>query len=210
MISDYPILRLMDNLSVPAAIVDADNRFIQSNRCFGCFLQKLNSVSITSLPQLLTCLPEGDIKILRKGADWFRIIETETGQRMVLQYFAKAKSFFGQTLRLLTVVEFDSHPVPKRSTLRRLFSLSVAEANICNLISKGHSVSTIALETHTTEHTVRAHLKHIFQKTGTSTQGALAHLVRRCALLPCLGDAIDETAALPISFSQRARESSKL
>lgn len=209
MLSDYPILRLMNNLSVPAAIVDEDDQFIQSNRGFGKFLQTLSSVPIKSLTQLLACLPSGDIKLLRKGADWFRIIETEIGERIVLQYFSRAKSVFGPTLRLLTVIEFDSHPVPKRSTLRRLFSLSAAEANICILVSRGLSVTMIALETNTTEHTVRAHLKHIFQKTGTSTQGALAHLARRCSLLPCLGDAIEETAGVPIAFAQRARESSK-
>ena len=75
-------------------------------------------------------------------------------------------------------------------------TLDAVDAKILDLIQHdaGLSVAEIAQRTKTTEHTVRAHLKHIFQKTNTRTQASLAHMLRRCSVLPCLSELMEDTA----------------
>ena len=61
--------------------------------------------------------------------------------------------------------------------LRRLYELSPTEARLAILLMKGMSREQAAAELGRALNTVRAHLRQIFAKTGTSRQGELIALL---------------------------------
>jgi DNA-binding CsgD family transcriptional regulator/GAF domain-containing protein len=61
--------------------------------------------------------------------------------------------------------------------LRRLFKLTETEAKLAKCISEGASLHEAATVLHIGIGTARAHLKHVFAKTGTKRQGQLVALV---------------------------------
>lgn len=77
------------------------------------------------------------------------------------------------------VVDHDAIPVPGPATLRDLFSLTPAEANVALGLARGHSVEEIAAGDGVSTETVRTHLKRVLSKTGTSRQGELISLILR-------------------------------
>jgi DNA-binding CsgD family transcriptional regulator len=64
-------------------------------------------------------------------------------------------------------------------TLEGLYGLTTTEARVAALIAKNFSVAQIAETLGTTLHTIRTHLRHIFEKTGTERQIDLVHLLLR-------------------------------
>jgi DNA-binding CsgD family transcriptional regulator len=64
-------------------------------------------------------------------------------------------------------------------TLEGLYGLTTTEARVAALIAKNFSAAQIAETLGTTLHTIRTHLRHIFEKTGTERQIDLVHLLLR-------------------------------
>lgn len=58
-----------------------------------------------------------------------------------------------------------------------LYHLTAKEADIVNMLVRGHSISEIAKQTHVSEHTVRSHVKSILAKTNTRRQAELVSLM---------------------------------
>jgi DNA-binding CsgD family transcriptional regulator/PAS domain-containing protein len=63
--------------------------------------------------------------------------------------------------------------------LQRLYGLTSTEARVAALLAKGDSVAEIADFLGNTAYTIRTHLRHIFDKTGTARQVDLVHLLLR-------------------------------
>jgi DNA-binding CsgD family transcriptional regulator/PAS domain-containing protein len=61
--------------------------------------------------------------------------------------------------------------------LRRLYSLTEAEAELVQLLVDGRSLEEAAAARGVTRNTARTQLKHVFAKTGTKRQGELVRLV---------------------------------
>lgn len=186
--SELAILEILDRLKVGAALVDTAGAILGHNATYESSLHDLGLLCHETLAQIEAATREGAKQNLRQGADWCRLVELPCGSQFVLQCLGEGREGAQADHAVLIVTSLDRHPTPERIVLRQIFKLSPAEAVVAELISKGRSVSEIAHRTNTTEHTVRAHLKHIFQKTGTSTQGSLAHKLRRCSVMTCGAD----------------------
>ena len=63
------------------------------------------------------------------------------------------------------------------SDLARRFGLTAKEAELASLLARGHGLRSAAAALGVTYHTVRYHLRHAFEKTGTHRQGELIRLV---------------------------------
>ena len=74
---------------------------------------------------------------------------------------------------LVTVLDSELRNFPDAATIRDYFSLSWAEAQLCEDLITGLSLKEIALRRHKTEATMRSYLKQVFLKTGHSRQGQL-------------------------------------
>jgi DNA-binding CsgD family transcriptional regulator len=70
----------------------------------------------------------------------------------------------------------DGHRV-NSDTLRQFWNLTQNEARVAAMIGMGYGVESIAAEMGITANTIRTHLKHIYDKTQTSGQVELVHLI---------------------------------
>jgi DNA-binding CsgD family transcriptional regulator len=190
---EVAILHVLECLKVGAAIFDDAGQILEHNATYASNLKQLGRSSIENMAQIEAMTRPCAKSRLTVGAEWIHVLETNSGCPLVLHYLGEAEEDQEIRPRVLLVVALDQYPTPKRSTLRLVFGLSPAEANVGKLLSGGLSVAQIAVRTQTTEHTVRVHLKHIFQKTNTSSQGMLTHILRRCSLLPSLALAQQES-----------------
>jgi DNA-binding CsgD family transcriptional regulator len=64
-----------------------------------------------------------------------------------------------------------------RGDLRDLYGLTAAEADVAIRVLEGHGLQFAAQDLHIGLSTARAHLKHIFEKTGTHRQAELVRLL---------------------------------
>jgi DNA-binding CsgD family transcriptional regulator len=76
------------------------------------------------------------------------------------------------------VNEPDAPPPIDKAALTDTFHLTRREADVACLLAGGADISAIAAALDLGIGTVRSHLKHLFQKTGTSSQAALVALAR--------------------------------
>lgn len=75
-------------------------------------------------------------------------------------------------------------PLPiDAETIASLYQLSRCESNIAIMLANGMGVEAIAESQNRSVHTVRSHLKSVFQKTGTASQAALVRLLLSGATL---------------------------
>ncbi|MEO6029774.1 MAG: helix-turn-helix transcriptional regulator [Candidatus Binatia bacterium] len=81
---------------------------------------------------------------------------------------------------IVFVTEPDRVPTDSQSVLRELFAMTPAEARIACLLADGHRVSEIAEKLALRQATIRTHLKRLFEKTDSRTQGDLMRIL--CAI----------------------------
>lgn len=80
---------------------------------------------------------------------------------------------------VLVIIDPSSQPHLCREALIAAFGLTHAEAALAEALTTGASLAEIAEMRQVSKHTVRNQLKSLFQKTGTSRQGALIALLAR-------------------------------
>jgi DNA-binding CsgD family transcriptional regulator len=69
------------------------------------------------------------------------------------------------------------------ATLEHIYGLTVTEARVAAFVCQNKSVAEIADQMGSTSHTVRTHLRHIFEKTGAERQLDLVHLLLQSPLV---------------------------
>ncbi|AFM19646.1 DNA-binding protein with HTH domain [Mycolicibacterium chubuense NBB4] len=77
----------------------------------------------------------------------------------------------------IVIVDPEHQPEPPAGLLQRLYGLTKTEARIALLVARGQGLKPLADELSVSITTVRTHLQHIFDKTGTSRQAELVRLV---------------------------------
>jgi DNA-binding CsgD family transcriptional regulator len=84
---------------------------------------------------------------------------------------------------LVFVFDPERRVAPVAELISRELGISTREGEIAVLLSLGHTLSSIATRLGISLHTVRVHLKHIFEKTGVHSQ---SELIRRVLLSPAI------------------------
>ncbi|MER9417891.1 helix-turn-helix transcriptional regulator [Mesorhizobium sp. M0306] len=107
--------------------------------------------------------------------------------RTRLQPEAVAAVFIGPSM----TAAFDMTPVETKEYLRRRFGLTNAEADVALEVVKGDGRAAAGARLGITATTVRAHLSHIFEKTGVRRQAELVRLLMQaeCELTGAAGEA---------------------
>jgi DNA-binding CsgD family transcriptional regulator len=82
-----------------------------------------------------------------------------------------------QPAAVLFVFDPDENLEPNLRLLRKVFSLTEAEARIAAALAQGDTVEQIADQTGVTLNTIRTHLKKVYSKTGTRGQTEFVRLV---------------------------------
>ena len=82
-----------------------------------------------------------------------------------------------QNRAMIVIVDPDLEPEPPASLLRRLYGLTRSEAEIALMVLRGQGRNHIADELSLSLATVKTHLHHVFDKTGTHRQAELVRLL---------------------------------
>lgn len=91
---------------------------------------------------------------------------------------------------LLRVIDPAAAPLPDPGVLQDLFGFTPAEAALATDILAGHDLAASAARRRITLHTARAHLRRLFEKTGTNRQAELMRLLLLCPLpIPATAEA---------------------
>ncbi|MDF0531425.1 helix-turn-helix transcriptional regulator [Tsukamurella sp. 8F] len=87
----------------------------------------------------------------------------------------------GSDRRALVVIHDPALPTraPAAVLLRQYFRLTASEARVARHLARGEDIAEIAAALGIARTTVRTHLQHVFDKTGTSRQAELATLLGR-------------------------------
>jgi DNA-binding CsgD family transcriptional regulator len=99
--------------------------------------------------------------------------------RRRVELVGRGRDLFRQAKAVLTLVDPDRNADVSHEALRRIFSLTEAEARIAQRLAQGHSLDEISDDHRVTKDTVRTHLREIFSKTETRRQAELATLLNR-------------------------------
>jgi len=84
---------------------------------------------------------------------------------------------------MILLVDPEREPVSLEQRLRTLYHLTAAEARVACEIHRGTSLSAIAELLDVRASTVRTHLHHIFEKTGTRRQSELARQIEQMTVV---------------------------
>ncbi len=78
---------------------------------------------------------------------------------------------------MLVIVDPELEPEPSATLLRRLYGLTRSEADVAVMVLRGEGLKPIADELSLSLATVKTHLHHVFEKTGTHRQAELVRLL---------------------------------
>mgnify|MGYP001807709808 CR=1 FL=1 len=81
---------------------------------------------------------------------------------------------------LLRIIDPDAAPLPDPGALQDQFGFTPAEAALATDILAGNDLAASAARRRITLHTARAHLRRLFEKTGTRRQAELMRLLLLC------------------------------
>jgi DNA-binding CsgD family transcriptional regulator len=78
---------------------------------------------------------------------------------------------------LVIIIDPEQETEPPKTLLRRIFSLTNAEADVAVRVLRGDGLKPISADLALTMATIKTHLQHIFDKTGTHRQAELVRLL---------------------------------
>jgi len=184
----------LDGLAAAMFLLDADGSIVHTNaaghdlledgnvaRRVGARLAPVDSTADKALHEIVACAEAGDVAVgtnglalplsARDGARWIaHVLPLTRGLRRQasVEYSAVAAVF-------LCKAEFDRpHPLEAIATV---FKLTPSEMRVLMAIVEIGGVPEIAPVLGISETTVKTHLQHVFEKTGTQRQADLVKLV---------------------------------
>ncbi|OBJ17362.1 helix-turn-helix transcriptional regulator [Mycobacterium sp. 1245801.1] len=84
---------------------------------------------------------------------------------------------------IVVIIDPERETEPPAMLLRRLYGLTKSEAQIALMVTRAEGLNPIAEELSVSVTTVKTHLRHVFEKTGTHRQAELVRLVLSLAPL---------------------------
>lgn len=172
-----------DVFTAPAAVVDAKMDVAQPNsaaqalfRCSTDIVVKAGRIQLSSPKadaelRLAVSRAVGDTRVCGS----VKVPRADSTRPLIVHVLPLGSDEDSRSM--LVVVDPDVHREPPKELLRQLFSMTDAEAEVALRISRGRGLSAIADELSLSTATVKTHLQHAYQKTGTHRQAELTRLV---------------------------------
>jgi DNA-binding CsgD family transcriptional regulator len=179
--------QLLSALGVPAVVLTGGGTVVAANESF-----PFDSVYFTTdAKDRLTPLVSASERLLREAiADSlmdrsstpksFPIFGLEESQPYIADLLpmpGDAQDLFSRARFVLILTKLATPTPPPVSVLRALYDLTPTEADIARALAYGDTVGAISNERERSRETIRAQLKTIFDKTGTSRQTELVSLL---------------------------------
>jgi DNA-binding CsgD family transcriptional regulator len=153
--------QLLENTHIALFLFDENGTLIHRNSKAHDIEKKLSQGAYGKFYDHLTSLATSDISETRWGLFTFSILPLLSPQ----------------TSRPVTAILAHGPSAPRidRDFLRTAYALSGREAEICFLVIKGLTDHEIASALEISFHTVRTHLKHVFEKLDATTRSELVY-----------------------------------
>ena len=186
---------LLERLPFGVALVNPACELVVSNQCFSELLE--NGNGLTSRRRKLRARSHSDCDALQalvtkaterpaNGHAWQGVMMlSRAADQRPLQVMVsslprhKGGSIEPSALAAVFIHNPDEGTAPNQNTLRQLYGLTNAEAQIASLVSQGLRLDEITETMGVALNTGRTHLKRIFSKTGTQRQAELVQLLLR-------------------------------
>lgn len=173
---------LLMNRSAELIIKENDGISIASDGLRASTAQE--TIALRALIRAAMDLTGGDLPTSAPQGGTMAISRASLKRKLELLAVPAASSLCGLALTKSAAMVFVSDPERQEpanhlDVLRSLYELTGAEAETASLLVEGKTLKEIAERLHVTYETPRAHLKHIFQKTGTQRQAELIKLLLR-------------------------------
>lgn len=139
----------------------ADGRITAKRDSTSCALQRAAHIALA-----------GDSDEVRSGRTL--LCQRPSGKRPYIVHVVPLQS---DPTAVIVVIDPDRDPLPPVPLLRRMYRLTQTEAEIASRIARGADVRHIAEELSVSIPTVRTHLQHLYDKTGTHRQAELIRLL---------------------------------
>lgn len=152
----------------PLAVLDGKLR-LQDARLAPRFEELVRRCSSAALSANI--MAAGSVAVPRDGASPFVIGVMPFGRQQAQE------SWTGLGRVAVTLFDPARSHIDTRTSLREMYRLSDAEADICWRLANGESLEKMAVDTDTTRETLRSQLKRVFAKTGARRQSELVRLV---------------------------------
>lgn len=172
-----------DSFTAPAMVVRRDMTVVHTNAGVETLFRCSTALSVTS-GRLSTSAPLTDTALRRAVSQAARDAEPRTAETLTVPRAGSARPLIVHVLptanrhceALVVIVDPDTNREPPKHLLRRLFSLTESEAEVVLRIARGPALSAVAEELCLSVATVKTHLQHAYQKTGTHRQSELVRL----------------------------------
>ncbi len=194
------VLAALDGLKQGVLIVDAQARVLHANSAAEALLLMEDGLT-TAQGRLCAMRPAADAALRRalggaagNGGGTLAVVRPSgRAPFAVTVQPVTAGRFFASDLRRVAQVpaalvfvvdpDHDGGGAVTARTLRALYGLTGAEAAVAEAIAQGQGVTEAAAALGVTPATLRWHLQHVFEKTGTARQAELTRLVERLGVL---------------------------
>lgn len=113
----------------------------------------------------------------------YTTIERRSKGPRYLVHLIPLPSTFDDAVTLAAIVDPDRAASTSQDHLRAMYNLTHAEVVVAERVQAGIGLNAVASELGVSLATVRTHLQHIFQKTGTHRQAELVRVLSRIRLL---------------------------
>jgi DNA-binding CsgD family transcriptional regulator/PAS domain-containing protein len=189
-------LEALDSLSEGVVLVDANARVVFANRAAEAMFARADGIGIdriglcaasathTTALRRLIAVSARPGEVAEPGGSL--LLDRPSGRRPLSVIVAPMRreapwSLVAPPLTIVFVADPERDAEMPGSRLRALYGVTPTEATVARLISKGSGVKGAARLLGIAPSTARTHLHRVFEKTGTTRQAELAHLVNRIA-----------------------------
>jgi DNA-binding CsgD family transcriptional regulator len=198
-------LAALDHLCLGVVLVDEQNRVCFANHSAASQLDRRDGLLVRADAQLVAALPEetralhGLVLSCANGHDQpvrsmggAVSVSRPSGQRpleVVVSALRGEPILPGlrQPVAAVFVSDPEGEPEGSVAALERLYNLTPSEARVAVAVAGGQGLQQAADSLNLGLNTVRTHLQHVFQKTGTRRQAELVQLLLRGPLQLRLG-----------------------
>ena len=180
----------LEAVGLPAAALAADGRALAVNpaleKASDLLLPGAFGKIVITVPAAQALFEQAILEAQHTAAPVVRSIPVPVGARRatpavlhLVPVRGAAHDVFAGTAWLLIATGFGSGAtLPDMPLLHGLFDLTPREAQLCAALATGHSLKAAAASLGMGFRTARAHLEHIFSKTGTHRQAELVLLLQ--------------------------------
>jgi DNA-binding CsgD family transcriptional regulator len=187
---------VLDQLSIGIILLDQDGRLLHINQSAHDVLQQKNGLYINRQGYCVAAVASETLRLQQFIRD---AVATGTGNGagiggsltltrtpparplsvLVSPFRGEHHAVLNGCVRAIVFVnDLDNpHSIPQIALLQQLFGLTIAQARLAQALGLGFSVEEYAEKQQLSLNTVRTHLKHLFNKTGTHRQGDLVRVL---------------------------------